>query len=51
MSKKYTAHVTISIPVEAENNDAAYDAAYHEVWQYMEAGSNTYIERIEIKDA
>ena len=51
MDKKYTANVTISMPVEAEDPDAAYQAAYQEMFQYMTAGSAVYIECIEISDA
>ena len=49
---KYIAHVTISVPVEAEDSDAAYDFAYDDVlMEYIKTGTSIYIERIEIKDA
>ena len=51
MDKKYTANVTISMPIEAEDCDAAYEAAFDKIWEGIELASNTYIERIEINDA
>ena len=51
MNKKYIANVTISILVEAEDCDAAYDVAFDKTWECIEPASNTYIERIQIENA
>ena len=48
---KYIAYVTISVPVEAQTADAAYDLAHDDVlMEYIKTGSSGYIERIEIKE-
>jgi len=48
---KYIAQVTISVPIEAQTADAAYDLAHDDVLMgYIKTGTSIYIERIEIKE-
>ena len=50
---QYIANVTISMPVEADDADEAYDIAYTQCANalILAASKNIYIERIEVSDA
>lgn len=50
---QYIANVTISMPVEANDVDEAYDIAYAQCANelILAAGKNIYIERIEVNNA
>jgi len=48
---KYIAQVTISIHIEEQTTNAAYDLAHDDVlMEYIKTGTSIYIERIEIKE-
>lgn len=51
MDKKYVTQVTISFYTSGTDKDDAYIKAHAEVFKHIQAGTDTYIERIEVSDA